>query len=38
MEKLKYGYNKTEYKKFMAGAWRYLILFSILYCAITAPA
>ena len=33
MEQLKYGYNKVEYKKFTAGAWRYLILFSLLYCA-----
>lgn len=33
MEKLKYGYNKAEYKKFNAHAWRYLLLFSLLYCA-----
>ena len=33
MEKYKYGYNKADYKKFMRGAWRYLILFSLLYCA-----
>ena len=33
MEKLKYGYNKAEYKKFTGGAWLYLILFSLLYCA-----
>ena len=33
MEQLKYGYNKAEYKKFSAGGWRYLILFSLLYCA-----
>ena len=33
MDKLKYGYNKTEYKKFTAGAWKYLLLFSFLYCA-----
>ena len=33
MEKLKYGYTKAEYKKFARGAWRYLILFSLLYCA-----
>ena len=33
MEQLKYGYNKAEYKQFTAGAWRYLILFSLLYCA-----
>ena len=33
MEQLRYGYNKAEYKKFTAGAWRYLILFSLLYCA-----
>lgn len=33
MEKLKYGYNKAEYKKFTAHAWRYLLLFSLLYCA-----
>ena len=33
MEKLKYGYNKAEYKKFMKGAWKYLLLFSLLYCA-----
>ena len=30
---LKYGYNKEQYKKFNAHAWRYLILFSLLYCA-----
>ena len=33
MEKLRYGYNKAEYKSFMKGAWRYLLLFSLLYCA-----
>lgn len=33
MEQLKYGYNKAEYKKFTAGGWRYLLLFSLLYCA-----
>ena len=33
MEQVKYGYNKAEYKKFTSGAWRYLILFSLLYCA-----
>lgn len=33
MDQLKYGYNKAEYKKFRAGSWRYLILFSLLYCA-----
>lgn len=33
MNQLKYGYNKAEYKKFTAGAWRYLLLFSLLYCA-----
>ena len=33
MEKLKYGYNKAEYKKFHSHAWRYLLLFSLLYCA-----
>lgn len=33
MNQLKYGYNKAEYKKFTAGAWRYLLLFSFLYCA-----
>ncbi len=33
MEKIKYGYNKAEYTKFTAGAWRYLLLFSFLYCA-----
>lgn len=33
METQKYGYNKSEYKKFLSGAWRYLILFSLLYCA-----
>lgn len=33
MEQLKYGYNKAEYKKFTAGGWLYLILFSLLYCA-----
>ena len=32
MEQLKYGFNNTEYKKFTIGAWRYLILFSLLYC------
>ena len=30
---LKYGYNKEQYKKFNAHAWRYLILFALLYCA-----
>ena len=29
----RYGYDKTEYKKFSAGAKRYLLLFSLLYCA-----
>lgn len=29
----KYGYDETQYKKFMSGAWWYLILFSLLYCA-----
>ncbi len=33
MEKQRYGYNKTEYKKFSLYAWRYLLLFSLLYCA-----
>lgn len=33
MEKLKYGYNKAEYKKFISHSWRYLLLFSFLYCA-----
>ena len=33
MDQLKYGYNKAEYKKFIAGSWCYLILFSLLYCA-----
>lgn len=33
MNQLKYGYNQAEYKKFKAGAWFYLILFSLLYCA-----
>ena len=33
MEQLKYGYNQAEYKKFTGGAWRYLLLFSFLYCA-----
>lgn len=32
MDQLKYGYNKADYKKFMGGAWRYLLLFSLLYC------
>jgi len=32
-KKLKYGYNKSELKKFTHHAWRYLILFSLLYCA-----
>ncbi len=32
MEKVRYGYNKAEYKKFFSNAWRYLILFSLLYC------
>lgn len=30
---VKYGYNKEQYKKFNAHAWRYLILFALLYCA-----
>ncbi|MBR6792818.1 MAG: MFS transporter [Clostridia bacterium] len=33
MNQLKYGYNQAEYKKFKTGAWLYLILFSLLYCA-----
>ncbi len=33
MEKYKYGYTKAEYKKFNIHAWKYLILFSVLYCA-----
>lgn len=32
MEKLKYGYTLSEYKKFNSHAWRYLFLFSLLYC------
>ena len=28
MDQLKYGYNKAEYKKFTAGAWRYVLLFA----------
>ena len=32
MEKVKYGYNKAEYKKFNKNAWLYLMLFSLLYC------
>lgn len=33
MNKLKYGYNDAEYKKFRFNGWLYLILFSLLYCA-----
>ena len=33
MNQSKYGYNQAEYKKFKVGAWFYLILFSLLYCA-----
>lgn len=33
MKNLKYGYNPAEYKKFKFNAWRYLLLFSFLYCA-----
>jgi len=33
MNQLKYGYDQAEYKKFKTGAWLYLILFSLLYCA-----
>lgn len=33
MDKLKYGYNKQDYKKFTAYAWRYLLLFAVLYCS-----
>ena len=33
MEKFKYGYSKEQYKKFNAHAWRYLILFALLYCS-----
>ena len=33
MDQLRYGYNKAEYKQFTKGAWCYLILFSLLYCA-----
>ncbi len=33
MNKLKYGYNDSEYKKFRFNGWLYLILFSLLYCA-----
>lgn len=33
MNQSKYGYNQAEYKKFKTGAWFYLILFSLLYCA-----
>ncbi|MEE0946897.1 MAG: MFS transporter [Acutalibacteraceae bacterium] len=32
MEKLKYGYNKEQYKKFTFNSWKYLLLFSLLYC------
>ena len=32
MEKLKYGYKPKEYKKFSFNAWRYLLLFAVLYC------
>ena len=32
MEKVKYGYNNAEYKKFNKNAWLYLMLFSLLYC------
>lgn len=31
-EKLRFGYNPNEYKKFTHYAWRYLIMFSLLYC------
>lgn len=27
-----YGYNKIEYSRFRHHAWRYLLLFSVLYC------
>ena len=33
MEDKKYGYTKEQYKKFNANAWRYLILFALLYCS-----
>ena len=33
MNKLKYGYTEAEYKKFSSHGWRYLLLFSFLYCA-----
>lgn len=33
MDKFKYGYNKQDYKKFTAYAWRYLLLFAVLYCS-----
>ncbi len=33
MNKLKYGYNDAEYKKFRLNSWIYLLLFSFLYCA-----
>lgn len=33
MNKLKYGYNDAEYKKFRFNSWKYLLLFSFLYCA-----
>ncbi len=32
MEKLKYGYTSEQYKKFSKNAWRYLLLFALLYC------
>lgn len=33
MDKKRYGYTATEYKKFKRNAWLYLLLFSLLYCA-----
>ncbi len=31
-EKLTFGYTPSEYKKFTSYAWRYLLMFSFLYC------
>ncbi len=31
-EKLTFGYTPEEYKKFTINAWRYLLMFSFLYC------
>ena len=33
MKNSKYGYSALEYKKFQSHAWRYLLLFSLLYCS-----